>query len=51
MICEKIEPVWGCHRVMLYTYIQHWTTVAGHYPKRGGVVVLPRRRLSLSRHQ
>ena len=40
MICEKID-LYGDHRVMLYTYIQHWTTVAGHYPKRGGVVVLP----------
>ena len=40
MICEKID-LYEDHRVMLYTYIQHWTTVAGHYPKRGGVVVLP----------
>ena len=40
MICEKID-LYGDHRVMLYTYIQHWTTVAGHYPRRGGVVVLP----------
>lgn len=40
MICEKID-LYGDHRVMLYTYIQKWTTVPGHYPKRGGVVVLP----------
>ena len=40
MICEKID-LYGDHRVMLYTYIQHWTTVQGHYPSRGGVVVLP----------
>lgn len=40
MICEKID-LYGDHRVMLYTYIQRWTTVAGHYPSRGGVVVLP----------
>lgn len=26
---------------MLYTYLPKWTTVQGHYPKRGGVVVLP----------
>ena len=40
MICEKID-LYGDHRVMLYTYIQRWTTVAGHYPQRGGVLVLP----------
>ncbi len=40
MICEKID-LYGDHRVMLYTYIPHWTTVAGHYPSRAGVVVLP----------
>lgn len=40
MICEKID-LYGDHRVMLYTYIQKWTTVPGHYPQRGGVVVLP----------
>ena len=40
MICEKID-LYGDHRVMLYTYIQKWTTVAGHYPRRGGVLVLP----------
>lgn len=40
MICEKID-LYGDHRVMLYTYVQKWTTVKGHYPKRGGVVVLP----------
>lgn len=40
MILEKID-LYGDHRVMLYTYIPHWTTVPGHYPKRGGVVVLP----------
>ncbi len=40
MICEKID-LYGDHRVMLYTYIQKWTTVPGHYPERGGVVVLP----------
>ena len=40
MICEKID-LYGDHRVMLYTYVQKWTTVAGHYPQRGGVLVLP----------
>ena len=40
MICEKID-LYGDHRVMLYTYVQKWTTVPGHYPRRGGVVVLP----------
>ena len=40
MICEKID-LYGDHRVMLYTYVQKWTTVPGCYPKRGGVVVLP----------
>lgn len=40
MICEKID-LYGDHRVMLYTYVQRWTTVPGHYPKRGGVLVLP----------
>ncbi len=40
MICEKLD-LYGDHRVTLYTYIQRWTTVPGHYPKRGGVVVLP----------
>ena len=40
MICEKID-LYGDHRVMLYTYIQRWTTVPGHYPSRGGVLVLP----------
>lgn len=40
MICEKID-LYGDRRVMLYTYIQKWTTVPGHYPKRGGVMVLP----------
>jgi acetyl esterase/lipase len=40
MICEKID-LYGDHRVMLYTYIHRWTTVPGHFPKRGGVVVLP----------
>ena len=40
MICEKID-LYGDHRVMLYTYIQKWTTVPGHYPRRGGVMVLP----------
>lgn len=40
MICEKID-LYGDHRVMLYTYIQKWTTVFGHYPQRGGVLVLP----------
>ena len=40
MICEKID-LYGDHRVMLYTYIHHWTTVPGHYPSRGGVMVLP----------
>lgn len=40
MICEKID-LYGDHRVMLYTYIQRWTTVKEHYPQRGGVLVLP----------
>ena len=40
MICEKID-LYGDHRVMLYTYLQRWTTVQGHYPRRGGVMVLP----------
>ena len=40
MLCEKID-LCGDHRVMLYTYIQRWTTVPGHFPRRGGVVVLP----------
>ena len=40
MICEKID-LYGDHRAMLYTYVQKWTTVPGHYPRRGGVVVLP----------
>ena len=40
MICEKID-LYGDKRVMLYTYIQKWTTVPGHYPQRGGVLVLP----------
>lgn len=40
MICEKID-LYGDHRVMLYTYIPRWTTVPGHYPERGGVLVLP----------
>ncbi len=40
MICEKID-LYGDHRVMLYTYIQRWTTVPGTYPARPGVVVLP----------
>ena len=40
MICEKID-LYGDHRVMLYTYLPKWTTVQGHYPQRGGVVVLP----------
>ena len=40
MLCEKID-LYGDHRVMLYTYIPRWTTVPGHYPRRGGVVVLP----------
>lgn len=40
MICEKID-LYGDHRVMLYTYIQKWTTAPGHYPARGGVIVLP----------
>jgi acetyl esterase/lipase len=40
MICEKID-LYGDHRVMLYTYVQKWTTVPGHYPGRGGVLVLP----------
>ena len=40
MVCEKID-LYGDHRVMLYTYLPRWTTVPGHYPKRGGVVVLP----------
>lgn len=40
MICEKID-LYGDHRAMLYTYIPNWTTVPGHYPMRGGVVVLP----------
>ena len=40
MICEKID-LYGDRRVMLYTYVQKWTTVPGHYPRRGGVVVLP----------
>ena len=40
MICEKID-LYGDHRVMLYTYRQQWTTVAGHCPQRGGVMVLP----------
>lgn len=40
MLCEKID-LYGDHRVMLYTYIQKWTTVRGHYPKRTGVLVLP----------
>ena len=40
MICEKID-LYGDRRVMLYTYVQKWTTVQGHYPARGGVLVLP----------
>ncbi len=40
MICEKLD-LYGDHRVMLYTYVQKWTTVPGHYPRRGGVLVLP----------
>ena len=40
MICEKID-LCGDHRVMLYTYVQRWTTVPGHYPRRAGVLVLP----------
>ena len=39
MICEKID-LCGDRRVMLYTYRQQWTTVPGHYPSRGGVLVL-----------
>ena len=40
MICEKID-LYGDRRVMLYTYVQKWTTVPDHYPKRTGVVVMP----------
>ncbi len=40
MICEKID-LYGDKRVMLYTYIQKWTMVPGHYPERAGVLVLP----------
>ena len=40
MICEKID-LYGDGRVALYTYLQKWTTVPGHYPRRGGVLVLP----------
>ena len=29
MICEKID-LYGDRRVMLYTYVQKWTTVPGH---------------------
>ena len=28
-------------RVTLYCYLHHWTTTAGHYPVRAGVLVLP----------
>jgi acetyl esterase/lipase len=31
----------GEGRVILKCYLQKWTTTAGHYPKRGAVVVLP----------
>lgn len=40
MFVEKID-LYGDKRVMLYCYIQKWTTVPGHFPRRGGVVVLP----------
>lgn len=40
MFVEKID-LYGDKRVMLYCYIQKWTTTPGHFPKRGGVVVLP----------
>ncbi len=40
MLIEKID-LYGDHRVMLYAYIPTWTTTAGHYPNRTGVVVLP----------
>lgn len=40
MICEKID-LYGDHRVMLYTYVPHWTPVQGCYPRRSGVIVLP----------
>ena len=50
MICEKID-LYGDHRVMLYTYIQRWTTVPGHYPSRAGVVVLPGGGLYVPRNQ
>lgn len=40
MFVEKID-LYGDRRVMLYCYIQKWTTVPGHFPGRGGVVVLP----------
>ncbi len=40
MFVEKID-LYGDKRVMLYCYIPKWTTVPGHYPRRGGVVVLP----------
>lgn len=40
MICEKID-LYGDHRVMLYTYRPHFTTVPEHFPRRGGVLVLP----------
>lgn len=40
MLCEKID-LYGDHRVMLYTYRPRWTPAPGHYPRRGGVVVLP----------
>lgn len=40
MLVEKID-LYGDKRVMLYCYISRWTTTPGHYPTRGGVVVLP----------
>ena len=40
MIVEKID-LYGDGRVMLYAYIHNWTTTMPHYPRRGGVVVLP----------
>ena len=40
MITEKFD-LYGDHRVMLYSYRPNWTTVAGVYPSRTGVIVLP----------
>lgn len=40
MRCETFD-LSGDGRVTLKCYIHHWTTTAGHYPLRGGVLVLP----------